>query len=118
MQGSGNNNSAWNNLKEHNNSRPAGDSNSGNDGRGGSHRTGDSWTSEWGDLLDVNIRCAGSGSCPLHEAAASGSIGAVLSLLDLGADVSIANGCGDTALHVSVTRRARAKISRITRGIL
>ncbi|CAN0535272.1 unnamed protein product, partial [Ectocarpus sp. 8 AP-2014] len=41
------------------------------------------------------------GNCPLHEAAASGKVGAVLSLLDLGADVSVANGCGDTALHVS-----------------
>lgn len=57
--------------------------------------------SGWGGLLDVDVRCAGSGNCPLHEAAASGSVGAVLSLLDLGADASIANGCGNTALHVS-----------------
>lgn len=57
--------------------------------------------SGWGGLLDVDVRCSGSGNCPLHEAAASGSVGAVLSLLDLGADVSIVNGCGDTALHVS-----------------
>eukprot|EP00903_Cladosiphon_okamuranus_P012766 g11934.t1 len=58
--------------------------------------------SGWGGLLDVNVRCAGSGNCPLHEAAASGSVGAVLSLLDLGADASIVNCNGDTALHVAV----------------
>lgn len=57
--------------------------------------------SGWGGLLEVDVRCSGSGNCPLHEAAASGRVGAVLSLLDLGADVSMANGCGDTALHVS-----------------
>ncbi|CAM9626482.1 unnamed protein product [Ectocarpus sp. 6 AP-2014] len=58
--------------------------------------------SGWGGLLEVDVRCSGSGNCPLHEAAASGKVGAVLSLLDLGADVSVANGCGDTALHVAV----------------
>ncbi|CAM9764815.1 unnamed protein product [Ectocarpus fasciculatus] len=58
--------------------------------------------SGWGGLLEVDVRCSGSGNCPLHEAAASGRVGAVLSLLDLGADVSVANGCGDTALHVAV----------------
>ncbi|CAM9488020.1 unnamed protein product [Ectocarpus sp. 4 AP-2014] len=58
--------------------------------------------SGWGGLLEVDMRCSGSGNCPLHEAAASGKVGAVLSLLDLGADVSVANGCGDTALHVAV----------------
>lgn len=57
--------------------------------------------SAWGGLLDVDVRCSGSGSCPLHEAAASGSVGAVLSLVDLGADVLMANYRGDTALHVS-----------------
>lgn len=58
--------------------------------------------SGWGGILDADVRCAGSGNCPLHEAAASGSVGAVLSLLDLGADVSIVNGHGDTALHVRI----------------
>lgn len=77
----------------------AGGGGSAHGGSGNSAR--DAWMSEWAGLLDVNIRCAGSRSCPLHEAAASGSVGAVLSLLDLGADVSITNGCGDTALHVS-----------------
>lgn len=61
--------------------------------------------SGWGGLLEVDVRCSGSGNCPLHEAAASGKVGAVLSLLDLGADVSVANGCGDTALHVSAIFR-------------
>lgn len=66
---------------------------------GGSEATDEG--SGWGGLLDVNVRCGVSGNCPIHEAAASGSVGAVLSLLDLGADMSIVNGCGDTALHVS-----------------
>lgn len=56
--------------------------------------------SAWGGLLEVDIPCAGSGDYPLHEAAASGSVGAVLSLLDLGANVSAVNACGDTPLHV------------------
>lgn len=56
--------------------------------------------SAWEGLLDVNVCCLGSGNYPLHEAAASGSVGAVLSLSDLGANMSVVNGCGDTALHV------------------
>ncbi|CAN0143410.1 unnamed protein product [Scytosiphon promiscuus] len=62
----------------------------------------DGHVSGWEGLLEVNARCSGSGNCPLHEAAASGSVGAVLSLLDLGADLAITNGRGDTALHVAV----------------
>lgn len=38
---------------------------------------------------------------PLHEAAESGSVETVLSLLDLGADVLAADAHGDTPLHVS-----------------
>lgn len=57
-------------------------------------------TSGWEGLLEVNVRCSESGNYPLHEAAASGSVGAVLSLLDLGASVNMVNGRGDTALHV------------------
>lgn len=60
--------------------------------------------SAWGGLLEVDIPCVGSGSYPLHEAAVSGSVGAVLSLLDLGADMSVVNACGDTPLHVSSAR--------------
>lgn len=65
-------------------------------------REGEDNASGWEGLLEVHVRCAGSGNCPLHEAAASGSVGAVLSLLDLGADVDVANGWGDSALHVGV----------------
>lgn len=61
--------------------------------------------SAWGGLLAVDVHCLESVNCPLHEAAASGSVGAVLSLLDLGADVAAVNGRGDTALHVSQTSR-------------
>lgn len=70
-------------------------------GSRGMNRSTEDEASAWKDLLDVNVRCSVSGNCPLHEAAASGSVGAVLSLLYLGADTSITNACGDTALHVS-----------------
>ncbi len=75
-----------------------------NSGGGGSDSTragrGEEEDDGWGGILEVDVRCSGSGNCPLHEAAASGSVGAVLSLLDLGADLSVANSRGDTALHV------------------
>lgn len=79
---------------------PAPDASGGRKDSGG----GGDGASSWGGLLDVNIFCSGSGNCPLHEAAGSGSVGAVLSLLDLGADVSAMNARGDTALHVSGSR--------------
>lgn len=63
---------------------------------------GEEKTSGWEELLEVNVRCSESGNYPLHEAAASGSVGAVLSLLDLGAIVGVVNGRGDTALHVGI----------------
>lgn len=69
---------------------------------GGARGEGEEKVSGWEGLLEVNVRCTGSGNCPLHEAAASGSVGAVLSLLDLGANVNMVNGHGDTALHVGV----------------
>lgn len=76
---------------------------------GRSRREGEQKVSGWEGLLEVHVPCIGSGNCPLHEAAASGSVGAVLSLLDLGANVNMVNGSGDTALHVSVTMLDVAK---------
>ncbi|CAM9488276.1 unnamed protein product, partial [Hapterophycus canaliculatus] len=83
------------------NSNRPGTETAGGEGQEGNNDN-DNDVSGWEGLLEVDLRCSGSGNCPLHDAAASGSVGAVLSLLDLGADIAITNGRGDTALHVAV----------------
>ena len=60
------------------------------------------------EISSAYVNCIGSGkSRPLHLAAAAGSIGACLTLLNSGAEINAVNSLGFTALVVAVINKQK-----------